>query len=118
MNLLKYILLLGALLICVLGFAQQEPSVKSDRHAPVVRQLTLEPGIGFHTNFGVDLLISNLAQWNPCKHLGVASYTSFNINNITQRYFNYIKTNYNYSINQKFGAGTSFFPKEVPIPSC
>jgi hypothetical protein len=32
--------------------------------AAVVRVLTVEPGVGIHTNFGTDLLITNLDQWN------------------------------------------------------
>ncbi len=77
------------------------------------RQLTLVPAIGIHTNFGVDLLISNLAQWNVNKRLSLAAHSSFNINNITQRDFNYIKTDYNYSLNQKFGIGRTFYLKKT-----
>lgn len=86
-----------------LGYSQNE----------LVRTLTIEPGVGIHTNFGTDLLISNLVQWNPNKRLAMASYSSFNINNITQRDFNYVKTDYNYSLNQKFGAGTTLYSKKV-----
>ena len=92
------------------GFAQKKfPAAKENAS---VRQLTVEPGIGVHSNFGTDLLISNLVQWNPKKHLSIAAHTSFNINNIFQRDFNGIKTNYNYSINQKFGVGTTFYSKK------
>ena len=111
MNLLKYLLLLSAFLVSVQGFAQKVPATTTSKHTPVVRLLTIEPGVGIHTNFGVDLLLTNLVQWNPYKRLSVASYSSFNINNITQRNFNHIKTNYNYSINQKFGIGTSLYSK-------
>ena len=111
MNLLKYLLLLSALLVSDQGFAQKAPATITNKHTPVVRRLTIEPGIGIHTNFGVDLLLTNLIQWNPYKRFSVASYSSFNINNITQRNFNHIKTNYNYSINQKFGVGTSLYAK-------
>lgn len=78
----------------------------------LVRKLTIEPGLGIHTNFGTDFLITNLVQWNPTKRLSIASHTSFNINNIFQRDFNYVKTNYNYSINQKFGIGSTFYSKK------
>ena len=111
MNLLKYILLLSAHWVSAQGFAQKVPATTTNKNTPVVRLLTIEPGIGVHTNFGVDLLLSNLVQWNPYKRLSVASYSSFNINNITQRNFNHIKTNYNFSINQKFGVGTSLYAK-------
>lgn len=83
------------------GYSQTKP----------VRTLTIEPGVGIHTNFGTDFLISNLVQWNPNKRLSLAAYSSFNINNITQREFNYVKTDYNYSLNQKFGAGTTRYSK-------
>ena len=110
MNFLKYFFLLISLLTSAYGFAQKGSPVIANEHS-TVRQLTIEPGIGIHTNFGTDFLITNLVQWNPQKHLSIASHTSFNINNITQRNFNGIKTDYNYSINQKFGAGTTLYAK-------
>ena len=92
------------------SFAQRNIPAIKEKHT-TMRQLTIEPGIGIHTNFGTDLLISNLVQWNPQKHLSLASHSSFNINNPFQRDFNGIKTNHNYSINQKFGVGTTFYSK-------
>lgn len=113
MNLLKYLLLLSALLVSTQGVAQKVPATITNKHTPVVRLLTIEPGIGIHTNFGVDILLSNLVQWNPYKRLSFASYSSFNVNNITQRNFNHIRTNYNYSINQKIGVGASLYSKRT-----
>ena len=110
MNFFKYLFLLISLLYCTYGFAQKDNSVATNKHS-TVRELTIEPGIGIHTNFGTDFLVTNLVQWNPYKRLGIASHTSFNINNITQRSFNGIKTDYNFSINQKFGAGTTLYAK-------
>jgi hypothetical protein len=110
MNTTKYIFVLFAVLNGAYGFAQKSIPVPTTMHASVP-QLTIEPGIGIHTNFGTDLLLTNLIQRNPGKHISIASHTSFNINNTTQRYFNHIKTNYNYSINQKFGLGTTFYAK-------
>lgn len=92
------------------SFAQTEKPGVNEKHF-AVRQLTIEPGIGSHSNFGTDLLITNLVQWNPKKHLAFASHSSYNINNLLQRNFNGIKTEYNYSINQKFGVGTTFYSK-------
>lgn len=92
------------------GVAQKNSSDAVKQYP--VRTLTIEPGVGIHTNFGTDFLITNLVQWNPNKRLSVASHTSFNINNVLQRDFNFIKTNYNYSINQKFGIGTTFYSKK------
>jgi hypothetical protein len=102
------------LFLCVstLSLAQKDVSVGSAKNLNVPRQLTVEPGLGIHTNFGTDLLLSALVQWNPYKHLSVASHSSYNINNITQRDFNYIETNYNYSLNQKLGAGMIFNRKK------
>jgi len=111
MDFLKYLLIPTALLVSTQVFAQKVLETTTSKHTPVIRQLTIEPGIGIHTNFGVDLLLTNLIQWNPYKRLSVASHSSFNVNNITQRNFNHIKTNYNYSINQKFGVGTSLYSK-------
>lgn len=75
-------------------------------------QLTIAPAIGIHTNFGKDLLMSTLVQWNPKKRLALVSHSSLNINNPFKRDFNGIKTNYDYSINQKFGIGTTFYTKK------
>jgi hypothetical protein len=112
MKAMKYVVFLISLFSSTYGFAQKEFSVTvATKNHPVFRQLTIEPGIGIHTNFGVDFLVTNLIQWNPRKHLSFASHSSFNINNSTQRYFNGIKTDHNFSINQKFGAGTTLYTK-------
>lgn len=76
------------------------------------RQWTIEPGIGVHTNFGIDLLLTNLLQWNPRPGLSLASHSSYNINNPMMRDFNNIKTDYNFSINQKFGIGKTFYARK------
>jgi hypothetical protein len=91
------------------GYSQND---NASKHS-LVRTLTIEPGVGIHTNFGTDFLISNLVQWNPTKRFAFASYSSFNINNVTQRNFNYVKTDYNYSLNQKFGVGTTLYAKKL-----
>lgn len=110
MDSLKYLFLLICLMSGKSLLAQNEFSSVFNKPT-AVPELTIEPGIGIHTNFGTDFLITNLIQWNPMGRLSMASHSSFNINNITQRYFNGIKTNYNYSINQKFGIGTSFYTR-------
>ncbi len=102
---LSLVILLGAF---VQGNSQNELASKQT----LVRTLTIEPGVGIHTNFGTDFLISNLVQWNPTRRFAVASHSSFNINNVTQRNFNYVKTDYNYSLNQKFGVGTTLYAKK------
>jgi hypothetical protein len=102
---LSLVLLLGAF-----TYANAQKDI-APAHS-LMRRLTIEPGVGIHTNFGTDVLISNLVQWNPNKRLAIASYSSFNINNVTQRNFNHIKTDYNYSFNQKFGVGTTVYSKK------
>lgn len=99
MKLRQHLTLTALLFACTIAFAQKD--------AYPARLLTIEPSIGIHTNFGTDLLLSTLVQWNPYKRLSLASHSSYNINNITQREFNQIKTDYNYSFNQKFGVGTT-----------
>lgn len=91
-------------------FSQTKNSGASKEQASV-RELTIEPGIGIHTNFGTDLLFTNLVQWNPKKRLAIASYSSYSINNILLTKFNGVSTEYNYSLNQKFGVGTTLYTK-------
>ena len=99
------------LFACATGYAQNsgEPIVPT---RSLVRTLTIEPGVGIHTNFGTDFLISNLVQWNLQPRLSLVSHSSYNINNPTQRNFNYVKTDYNYSLNQKFGVGTTVYSRK------
>ncbi len=104
--------LLTCLSIALVLFAATNAFAQKKAPTAVVRELTVEPGVGVHTNFGTDLLVTNLVQWNPTKRFSLAAHTSFNFNNILQRDFNYVKTNYNYSINQKFGAGTTFYSRK------
>jgi hypothetical protein len=111
MKIIIYLFITLSFLASPRGFAQNNISQKVDKNY-IQRELTIEPGIGIHTNFGTDLLISNLIQWNPQKHLSLASHSSFNINNISQRDFEGVKTDKNYSINQKFGVGTTFYCKK------
>ena len=103
-----------AIFICayIHGYSQNALAPVDSKHS-LVRKLTIEPGVGIHTNFGTDFLISNLVQWNPNKRLSFASHSSFNINNVTQRNFSHIKTDYNYSLNQKFGIGTTVYSKKL-----
>jgi hypothetical protein len=74
-------------------------------------KLTIEPGIGMTFYQMPALLVSNLVQLNINKRLSIVSYTSYSYNNVFLRNFNYIKTNYDYSLSQKFGIGTSRYTK-------
>lgn len=111
MKAITYLTVLLILGISTLGIAQKDTATVSVP-SRAFRQWTVEPAIGIHTNFGTDLLISNLVQWNPYKHLSFGAHSSYNINNITQREFNHITTDYNYSLNQKFGVGMIFNRKK------
>lgn len=106
----KILFILVSILAFTNVFAQRNMLAEKEKYSPI-RQLTIDPAIGIHANFGTDILLSTLVQWNPEKHLSVASHSSFNINDISQREFNGIKTGHNYSINQKFGVGTTFYSK-------
>jgi len=107
---MKTIINLALVLLSLSSYVMAQKET-SKNNPSLERYLTIEPAIGIHTNFGTDLLITNLVQLNPGKHLSLAAHSSFNINNITQRDFNYIKTEYNYSLNQKFGIGRSLYGK-------
>jgi hypothetical protein len=106
-----YISLLLFLGISTSAFAQKDAAIDSTS-ADAFRLLTVEPGIGIHTNFGTDLLITNLVQWNPYKRWSFGAHSSYNINNIMLTEFNHVRTDYNYSLNQKFGAGMMFNRKK------
>jgi hypothetical protein len=89
--------------------AQQAPTIS--RNQQPFAHWSIEPAVGIHTNFGTDVLLTNLLQWNPTRHLSLGAHSSYDINNVTQREFNNIKTEYNYSLNQKFGIGRTFYSK-------
>lgn len=96
------------LLLTFPASAQKHSFEKANRDYPVPL-LTIEPAIGLEPMS--DLIISNLVQWNIKKRLSAVSYTSYAFNNAMQRDFNYIKTNYNYTLTQKLGVGTSLYAK-------
>jgi hypothetical protein len=102
-------LLFGLLLF---GFteacAQQEP-IEPDKVQYVVRSLTIEPALGINLWPSSDLLLTNLLQWNPSNWVSLLSYSSCAYNNVFQRDFNHIHTDYNYSLSQKLGVGVSIY---------
>ncbi len=75
------------------------------------RRLTIEPAIGLNPWPMSDLVISTLVQWDIDKMLNIVSYTAYCYNDVFLRNFNYIKTNYNYTLSQNFGIGTSLYSK-------
>jgi hypothetical protein len=107
---MKIALMFFALLLSYFSGKSQADSTRTE--LTMAPKLSVEPGIGIHTNFGTDFLMTTLVQWNPYQRLSLGSHTSFNINNPTQRSFNNVNTEYNYSINQKFGVGTTLYGKK------
>lgn len=102
------------LFLSVLSTANaQNAPVKSAKHSYPVQKLTIEPAIGFNPSSMSNVLASNIVQWNVQKRLSVISYTAYAYNNAFSREFNHITTEYNYSLMQKFGIGTSLYGKRA-----
>ncbi|CAN5367629.1 hypothetical protein BH11BAC2_BH11BAC2_02350 [soil metagenome] len=74
-------------------------------------KLTIEPGIGIKPYPISDILISNILQYNLKKRISFISYSSYTYNSAFLRNYNYIQTNYNYSLTQKIGIGTTVYSK-------
>jgi hypothetical protein len=110
MKAIVYITVFSMVLSLPLSGAQKDSTEKAKSGYPV-RRLTIEPAIGVNPMPSSDFLISNLIQWNIMKRLSIVSHTSYAFNSAFQRNMNYVKTNYNYSLGQKFGIGTSLYLK-------
>jgi hypothetical protein len=76
-----------------------------------LRKLTVEPALGVHPYPTSDLVIANLIQWNISKRVCIISHTSFSYNNAFQRISNHISNDYNYSLGQRVGIGTTRYSK-------
>ena len=112
MKIIKY-LSITVLLFSVCELSAQRDSTETVDIDYPVRKLTIEPAIGINLWPMSDMLISNLVQWNINRRLSILSFSSVSYNNAFLREFNYIKTNYNYSISQKFGIGVSFYTENT-----
>ena len=108
MKTIKYLSI--CLLLLTPSVSAQKDSSKTANNNYPVRKVTIEPAIGLEGSQLSDLVISNVLQWNLKKRLSIVSYTSYTYNTMI-RDFNYIKTDYNYTLSQKFGAGTSLYTK-------
>ncbi len=91
---------------------------QNDFHANIHKDfpgqtLKIAPAIGLNPWPTSDLVISNLVQWDIKKRLSLVSYTAYTYNSMFLRNFNYIKTNYNYSLSQKVGVGTTLYSKRA-----
>jgi len=110
MKLIKQLLLLILLSNSAAAFSQNDSSKTASKTYRLSR-LTTELGIGIKPYPISDLLLSNLMQWNIKKRLSVLSYTAYARNSAFLKNFNYIRTDYNYSLTQKFGVGTSRYTR-------
>jgi hypothetical protein len=99
------------LILSIPASSAQNDSVETAGNKYPVRRITIEPAIGINPMPSSDFLVTNLIQWNIKKRLSIVSHTSYAYNNSFQRNINYVKTNYNYSLSQKFGIGTSLYLK-------
>lgn len=74
-------------------------------------KLTIEPALGINPMPMSDIVLSNLVQWNVKKHLHLVARSSVSFNTAFGRNFNYIRTDYSYSLSQTVGIGTSLYLK-------
>jgi hypothetical protein len=104
-----------SILVITLTLASGSSSIAQSGSGKVpVCKISIQAGIGLHpdpTGFK-DLAFSGLVQWKLNKQFSIASHTAYIINDLSMRNFNYIKTNYNYAVNQKVGVGTSVSRKK------
>ena len=110
---MKHIIYLSIyfVLVSLTSLSAQNGQIKTAKHSYPVAKLTIEPAIGLNPYPMSNFLVSNIVQWNIEKRLSIVSYTSYAYNNALERDFNYIRTDYNNSLTQKFGIGTSLYGK-------
>lgn len=112
MKLLKYLPVAVLLMSTATAFGQAHISQPTAKQlAP--QQLTIEPGIGIKPMPISDMLVSTVVQYNIKRRLSVLSYSSYTFNNAFKRTFNNIHTDYNYSLSQKLGIGTSVYSRHM-----
>jgi hypothetical protein len=102
---------ISILLLDISASAAKRDSLATAKMDYPVRNVTIEPAIGLRPWPISDFLVSNVVQWNIKKRLSLISHTSYFFNSAFTREYNFIKTNYNYSLSQKFGVGTSLYTK-------
>lgn len=76
-------------------------------------KLSIEPALGINPMPLSDIVASNLVQWDVNKRFAVVARSAMYFNTVFARNFNYIHTDYNYSLSQTIGVGTSFYGKRV-----
>jgi hypothetical protein len=92
------------------AFAQTDSLQSAPKSFPL-HKLTLEPAIGINPMPLSDIVVSNLVQWNVKKRFHVVSRSSVTFNTAFARNFNYVHTDYSYTLSQTIGIGTSFYLK-------
>lgn len=107
---IKYLSILVLLLTFISATGQTDSAQTTKKHFPL-RKLTIEPAIGINPMPMSDIVVSNLVQWNVKKQFSIVSRSSVSFNTAFARNFNYIKTDYSYSLCQTIGIGTSFYLK-------
>jgi len=110
---MKFILYLciSFLLLTLPASGARKDSSETEKNTYPVRTLTIEPAIGVNPYPTSDFVLSNLVQWDMKKRLSIVSHTAYAFNNAFLRVNNYVKTDYNYTLSQKFGIGTSLYSK-------
>lgn len=91
----------------------QSDSTSTSVNQYTISELTIEPGIGINPYPTTDFIVSNVLQYNLKRRLSIFSYTTYNANNAFVHTFNYITNDYNYTLSQKFGIGTTFYAKKA-----
>ncbi len=112
MKIAKFLFIPFFLLNLTALVAQNAAALNKDKEYHV-QNFTISPAIGLNPWPTSDLVISNVVQWDIKKRLSLVSYTAYTYNSVFLRDFNYIKTNYNYSLSQKFGVGTTLYSKRA-----
>ena len=112
MSRISFLPILFMLLNVLAGIAQTD-STQTTKEGFPLRTLSVEPAIGIHSMPLSDIVVSNLVQWNTHKHFHVVARTSFSFNTAFSRNFNYIHTDYSYSLSQTVGVGTSVYSKRA-----
>lgn len=110
MKIINYLLLSAILFNGTTTSAQKNTSKSISMDFPISK-FTIEPGIGINPAPMSDFVVSNLIQWNVTKRFSLSSHSSLNLNGPFNHTFNYVETNYNYSLIQKFGPGASLYTR-------
>jgi hypothetical protein len=99
------------LLLNISSAIGQTETTQTTKKGFPLSKLTVEPAIGINPMPMSDLLLSNLVQWNVNKRINIVSRSAVSFNTAFARNFNYIHTDYSYTIRQTVGVGTSFYTK-------